>query len=217
MFKDWSLEKSGFRSGSPRLIESESYSANAVYRQGQGVRCGGGIEKGNPSWSRATVFHPCAPRKRPSQADRAPDVAITRAFAPIRSVLSLVERTHAPIAPEMPVCITGIFAGIRTDNKKGERPQGETALVIATRVERRFSAYVAKAKPSKSEASEVAYRRKAKATETSARLEAKAKAIALARKAQDADKLEQDRKAARMEYRRNLSRMIRLSIVSDLV
>lgn len=237
MFKDWSKVKSDFRAGKARMVESESYSANAVYKQGMGVRCGGGIEKGSPNWSRPTVFHPCAPRKRASQSDKAPDVAIVRTFEPIRSLSSLVERTSAPLAKESQTVAIGALLG-KANRKgqwvgqfrqsdgtlgggrfipQGERQEGETSLAISTQVERKFARYVAKAKPSQGERQEVEFRKRAKAKESRERLAAKGKAISGARKTQDKAKEEAAKRSARMDWRRNLSRLIRLNVVSDLV
>jgi hypothetical protein len=71
---------------------------------------------------------------------------------------------------------------------------------------------VEQAPMAKGERQEVAFRKTAKAKESKLRLAAKAKAITDARKTQDAAKLAANRKAARMDWRRNFSRIISASV-----
>ena len=75
-------------------------------------------------------------------------------------------------------------------------------------MEKRFAVFTQKAKQSKEEKAEVAYLRKCEAAETAYRL--------AERKREIAEKQEEDfsaaKKAARMEWRRNLSRAIRAAV-----
>lgn len=117
-------------------------------------------------WSRATVWF-----KRPD------DVKQIRISHPVSNLQSLTKPSKAPIAQAESICMTGKFAGIVTENKRGERANGESANDIATALEKRFAAYVTKAQPSHGELAEVAYLRACKSKETKARLAFLAKAI----------------------------------------
>jgi hypothetical protein len=113
-------------------------------------------------WSRATVWF-----KRPD------DVQQTRKSNPVKSLQSLSNRKQAPIAPTESVCMTGAFAGIVTENKKGARAKGDSANDIATAIEKRFTRYVAKSEASKAEREEIA--QIARMKREAAKVESKAK------------------------------------------
>lgn len=97
------------------------------------------------SWSRATVWF-----RRPY------DVKQVRKSNPVKSLQALSNRKQAPTAPAESVCMSGAFAGIVTENKRGARAKGDSPNDIATAIEKRFTAYVTKAKASKSEQQEIA-------------------------------------------------------------
>jgi hypothetical protein len=189
---------STFKAGRARETESESYKCNAVAKPYRETRCGGSFERGSPLWSKNTVWF-----RRPN------DVAMPlRKAAPVSNLESIAKPSRAPIAPPESVCLVGMFADKRTPNKLGVTPEGDSTVEIATKVEKRFAVFTQKAKQSKEEKAEVAYLRKCEAAETAYRL--------AERKREIAEKQEEDfsaaKKAARMEWRRNLSRAIRAAV-----
>ena len=198
MFHDWSSD-STFKAGTVPAKTVDIYAACAVAKAGRETRCGGGVEKGEPNWSRSTVWF-----KRPENVAMPARVAV-----PVKSLQAIACPSRAPIAKEASVCIIGIFAGKETPNKLGVRASGEATPDIVSAIERKRAALTVRLAPSKGERAEIAFRRKAKSAETAARLAEKAKAIASHSKWEGE---EASRKAARMEWRRNLSRAIKAPV-----
>lgn len=143
--------------------ESDSYVCNATVGPNRSVAIGHGIGFGSPNWSRSTVWF-----RRPD------DVAMPeRKSAPVRNLQAIAKPNRAPIAPTESVCMSGVFAGIVTPDKKGKRATGDSANDIATALEKRLAQYVTKAEPSTLERAEIAEINRLK--REAAKVEAKAK------------------------------------------
>lgn len=149
---------------------------------------------GSPNWARGTVWF-----KRPN------DVAIPE-HKPnqVSSLQALVNPTKAPIAPPESVVMSGKWAGVRTPNKLGFTPEGETSGDIAARIERKLAKYRKhKADPTEAELAEIAQIREMKAEVERVEIAAKLERQSAIRHAlpSEADKqAEIERNEARMRF-----------------